>query len=124
MSNLQPVVVRHETEPGSVGMYVSGFVTSVALTLGAYLLVAHRVWNGNVLITAIIALALVQFAIQLVFFLHLNHNAKPRWKQLVFWFMILVVSILVIGSIWIMNNLNYHMSLQQQQQYLKSQDSL
>ena len=40
------------------------------------------------------------------------------------WFMLGIVLIIVGGSVWIMNNLNYRMTPQQMEQYLKSQDSL
>jgi len=96
--------------------YVIGFVASIVLTLSAYGLVvahvnSHHWWpSDQVVIPTIIGLALVQFVVQLIFFLHLGTESKPRWKLLVFGFMVLVVSILVFGSLWIMNNLNYHMT--------------
>jgi cytochrome o ubiquinol oxidase operon protein cyoD len=53
-------------------------------------------------------LALAQAIAQLVWFLHLGHESAPRWKLVAFAFMLLVLVILIVGSIWIMNNLNYH----------------
>ena len=64
---------------------------------------------------------LAQFFTQLLFFLHLGRETKPRWKLLVFLFMTMIVAILVFGSLWIMYNLNYHMTLQQMYQYLNNQ---
>lgn len=101
--------------------YVIGFITSLALTLGSYTVVTQNALNRRTILVIIFAFAFIQFVIQLVYFLHLGAESKPRWKQLVFWMMILVVFILVAGSIWIMNNLNYHMSLQQMYQYLNNQ---
>jgi cytochrome o ubiquinol oxidase subunit IV len=69
-------------------------------------------------------LAVVQFVVQMVYFLHVGSERKPRWKAMVMWLMLVVVLILVVGSVWIMNNLNYRMSEDQVRQYLKSQDSL
>ena len=115
---------RTNREQATLGMYVSGFVLSVALTLLAYLLTTHHSFTRAWLIGVIIGLALVQFVVQLVFFLDLGRETRPRWKLLVFWFMLGVVMILVIGSLWIMNNLNYRMTPQQVQQYLKNQDGL
>jgi cytochrome o ubiquinol oxidase operon protein cyoD len=95
--------------------YVSGFVLSILLTLTAYLFVSlhvnseHFRFSHHLLIPLIGGLAIVQFIVQAIFFLHLGRESKPRWKLLVFLGMIGVVIILVFGSIWIMNNLNYHM---------------
>jgi cytochrome o ubiquinol oxidase operon protein cyoD len=101
--------------------YVYGFVASLVFTLSVYFSVSHNLFNRRTLIAVISVLAFAQFVIQLIYFLHLGRESKPRWKLLVFWMMILVVFILVAGSIWIMNNLNYHMSLQQMYQYLNNQ---
>lgn len=117
-------VATTRNEQNTLGMYVTGFVFSVTLTLLAYLLTTHHTFTRDWLIAVIIGLALVQFIVQLVFFLDLGRDSRPRWKLLVFWFMIAVVMILVFGSLWIMNNLNYRMMPQQVQQYLNSQDGL
>ncbi len=92
----------------SLRAYASGFLLCASLTLIAYLSVVNETFKGNALLVWIGWLALIQFFVQMVFFLHLGRESKPRWKQVVFWFMTMVVSILVFGSIWIMNNLNYH----------------
>ena len=109
---------------GTPGAYVSGFVLSIAFTLEAYYLVAHRALSKWSLAAAIAGLAIVQFLVQLVFFLHLGRELRPRWKLVALLFMLGVVMIIVFGSLWIMNNLNYHMTPQQMNQYLNSQDSL
>jgi len=96
--------------------YVAGFGLSILLTLGAYFLANAHVQSGHLwpsshqlLVAWLVGLALVQFVVQLIFFLHLGRETKPRWNLLVFGFMGLVVAILVFGSLWIMNNLNYNM---------------
>lgn len=110
--------------------YVSGFLLSVALTLAAFGLVeahlhnAHHEASNNPLIAMLIGLAIIQFLIQLTFFLHLGREASPRWKLWTFGFMLGVVLIVVIGSLWIMSNLNYRMMPDQMNHYLQDQDSL
>jgi len=90
--------------------YVTGFVISLLLTLLAYLLVTKDVVDAWLVIPAIVVLAVVQFVVQLVFFLHLGRETKPRWNLMAFLFMILVVFIVVAGSLWIMANLDYNMN--------------
>lgn len=106
----------------SLRSYVIGFGLSLVLTLTSYLLVAHHTLARQGLIVATAVLALTQFFVQMIYFLHLGAEAKPRWKLLVFGFMTVVVLILVIGSLWIMTNLNYRMTPDQINQYMKSQD--
>ncbi len=88
--------------------YTTGFILSVALTLLAYSLTVHHVLAGNALILVLASLAMIQLAVQLLFFLHLSQESRPRWRLLIFAFMVMVVAILVFGSVWIMNNLNYN----------------
>jgi len=108
----------------SYGKYIFGFVASVVLTLGSYVAVTKFTGDRNVIIAVISSLAFIQFIVQMLFFLHIGEEKEPRWKQLVMWFMIFIVLLIVGGSIWIMNNLNYRMTPEQMDQYLKSQDSL
>ena len=116
--------LEHPAHPLSYGKYIVGFVSSVVVTLIAYVLVTHATHNESIVAGTISFLALVQFGLQMIFFLHIGEEGQPRWKQLVMWFMLGIVIIIVGGSVWIMNNLNYRMTPEQMQQYLKSQDSL
>lgn len=104
--------------------YVSGYILSIGLTMAAYLLVTHHSAGYRWLVAGISVLAVGQFLVQLVFFLHLRAESKPRWKRFVLLFMIMVVIIIVSGSLWIMNNLNYRMTPQQINQYMQNQDNL
>lgn len=96
------------------GPYLIGFGLSLLLTLAAYTIVYlhvktdHLEFSHSFIITTVVGLALIQFFVQLVFFLHLGRETKPRWNLMAFLFMMLVVIIVVFGSYWIMNNLNYH----------------
>jgi cytochrome o ubiquinol oxidase operon protein cyoD len=111
-------------EQGNLGAYINGYVFSLFLTIAAYLMVTHHLFSNHVLVGVVVALALAQFVVQLVFFLHLGRETKPRWKLFVLLFMVMIVLILVFGSLWIMDNLNYRMTPAQIDQYMKSQDAL
>ena len=65
--------------------------------------------QNNALIYAIIVLALAQALVQLLFFLHVGQEAKPRWETRAFCFMVLILLIIVIGSLWVMHDLNDRM---------------
>ena len=88
--------------------YIIGFVSSLVLTGAAYVSVVYHVFSAEVLLPLIICLAVIQFVVQVFFFLHLGAESKPRWQLVTFLFMLMVLLIVVIGSLWIMGNLNYH----------------
>lgn len=102
-------VHTHEAPEGTLALYFVGFILSIILTLAAYFLVVQSIFSGVALVIAITVLALVQLLVQLIFFLHLGRESKPRWNLMAFLFMILVVLIIGVGSIWIMYNLDYNM---------------
>jgi cytochrome o ubiquinol oxidase operon protein cyoD len=118
------VVAHHESSSSTLATYVTGYIFSVYLTVTAYLLVYNHSFSHIVLLSAIIALALIQFIVQIVFFLHLGRETRPRWKLAVLIMMIVVVLILVVGSLWIMQNLNVRMTPQQENNYMNSQQGI
>jgi len=124
MSNhLRKVIVsRHDTETANLYSYVLGFMLSVILTIWAYLATTHHAFSRWWLVAALFILATAQFVVQIVYFLHLGQEARPRWKRLLLIAMITFVLILVLGSVWIMYNLNYHMTQDQIHHYLQTQD--
>ncbi len=119
----QHVTSRHDSGQGSLASYLVGFVLSVLLTIGAYWLVVNHILIGWHLVGAIIVLAVIQLIVQLFCFLHLGRESKPRWNLFVLLFAALIILIVVIGSLWIMSNLNYRMmsSPSAIRQYLHSQ---
>lgn len=113
-----------KTSSASLSTYTVGFGLSVLLTLAAYFLVTRHALIGNPLLLGLAGLALVQFVVQLIFFLHVDVESKPRFKLLIMLFMFLVVVIIVAGSLWIMKYLNYHMMPHDINTYLHNQDGL
>lgn len=110
----EPIMPAEDSSHGTLMTYVTGFVLSIVLTMTAYLLVVHHTFGGSALIGAILGLAVVQLFVQMVFFLHLGRGSSRRWNLTVFTFMLIVLGILVLGSLWIMHNLNYHMTMSPQ----------
>lgn len=110
---------------GTVLSYTIGFIASIALTVAAYFVVVHHVnshhkaYSHNFLVPYLLGLAVVQLFVQLIFFLHLAKESKPRWNLIVMLFALMVVGIVVGGSLWIMHNLNYNtMSPSQTNEYI------
>ncbi len=110
----------------TVGNYTLGFVISIALTLTAYFVVVQHHLSRGTIIGCISILAILQFFTQILFFLHLADEHKPRYRLLMLAFAVLVVCVIVFGSVWIMNNLNYHMQMtpDQMKAYMHSNEGL
>jgi cytochrome o ubiquinol oxidase operon protein cyoD len=86
--------------------YLFAFLASIVLTLGAFFLVQNHLLTGPPLVISVVTLGIVQAIIQLIFFLYLGKEKKPRSNLVVFLFMVLILSIVIIGTIWIMWSLN------------------
>ena len=112
MTNIaHPVEHKVEGPHASITSYIIGFVLAVILTLLAYFIVVNHLLSGFTLLATLMGLAAVQLLVQLVFFLHLGQDKKSRFNVASFYFMLMVLGILVIGSLWIMSNLNYNMMM-------------
>lgn len=107
----------------SIKPYVIGFILSVMLTLLAYWAVVSGAYQAGFVIAVVIGLAVLQLFVQLFFFLHLGEEMRPRWRVVTLGFGILVVFIVVFGSLWIMDNLNYNMmhSPEKMEHYMEKQ---
>lgn len=93
----------------TLATYVAGYVLSILLTLLAFDIVSDGDLVGWTLTYVLMGMAVVQLIVQLVFFLHLDQERKPRWNLRVFAFMALLLLVIVFGSLWIMDNLDrYH----------------
>ena len=97
--------MEHTHQSGMKG-YLFGFISSICLTLVAYFCVIGKVLPPAGLIVTVVVLGLVQALIQLIFFLYLGKEDKPRQNLLVFILMIIILSIVIGGTLWIMYSLN------------------
>lgn len=96
-------------DTGSLKSYTIGFILSLITTLAAFYFVSENLFDHWTLTLIVSGLALFQAAVQLIFFFHLKSESSSEWNGLVFLFMLLMVLILVIGTLWIMYHLDYRM---------------
>lgn len=104
---------------GNLKSYIMGFVISLILTLTAFFVVTDHSFNTSTKLIAIIVLAFTQLVTQLICFLHLHKNWRSSWNLLFFVSMFGIIVIVVLGSLWIMNHLNYNMSPAVMRDYIK-----
>lgn len=92
--------------------YTYGYVLAAALTFIAYSLVTGQLLEGRPLAGALLVAAAGQLYIQSRYFLHLDDDKeKPKWRLASYLFTWLTLLIIVVGSIWVLNNMNYNMMM-------------
>jgi cytochrome o ubiquinol oxidase operon protein cyoD len=99
-----------ETEfSGSFASYTVGLVFALLLT-GASFLVSqtHLLWAPGVP-AGLAVLAIAQMGVHLVFFLHISTGRDNTNNVVALAFGLLIVTLVVSGSLWIMAHLNANM---------------
>ena len=97
----------------SVKSYLVGFVLSILLTAIPFGLVMNQNHYGltaETVLAAILALAVVQVFVHVVYFLHMDRSAEQRWNVVAFSFTVMILVIVVSGSVWIMHNATTNMA--------------
>lgn len=89
--------------------YVFGLVLAIGLTATSfYFANSGLIWRPGIP-AALIALAIAQIGVHLVFFLHLTTAPDNTNNILALAFGVLIVALVVGGSVWIMSHLNQNM---------------
>jgi cytochrome o ubiquinol oxidase subunit IV len=89
--------------------YFVGFGVSIFLTLLAYFSVTMKPFSITGTYCILAMLAIVQILVQVVYFLHIGSESKPRWNLISLIFSLIMIFIIVAGSLWVMYNLNTNM---------------
>lgn len=101
-----PTRGSHGTRRG----YVTGFLLSVVLTAIPFWLVMGNVMGSSAETSiAIMALAVVQIVVHMIYFLHMNTTSEGGWTIMALIFTLTLVIITLSGSIWVMYHLNANM---------------
>lgn len=91
----------HEAH-GSLKSYVIGFAMSLVLTAIPLLVVLNDWLEGKPAVFVLLGSAVLQFVVQLVYFMHLREEKKPRYNLMALILGLFIVMTIVAGSIWIM----------------------
>ncbi|WP_454279309.1 cytochrome o ubiquinol oxidase subunit IV [Sphingomonas sp. Marseille-Q8236] len=112
-------MARDETAPGEqterdsivggVRSYVVGLVAAAILTAASFALVQTDIVWAPAVPAALVALAIGQMGVHLVFFLHITTGPDNTNNVLALLFGVLIVALVLLGSIWIMGHLNHNL---------------
>ena len=94
---------------GSLGSYGTGFILSVVLTVIPFALVMSGAVSRSVAIMGVCGAGLVQILVHLHYFLHLDGSSEERWNVMALLFALLIMTIFVSGTFWVMLTLNSRM---------------
>ncbi|MFC3653581.1 cytochrome o ubiquinol oxidase subunit IV [Dyella humi] len=94
---------------GTLKSYIVGFALSIILTFMSFGCVMSGAVPHNMVMPGIMVLCVAQVLVQLVFFLHLSSKPGQRDNLSIGVFTVLIIAIIVVGSIWVMHNMNLYM---------------
>ncbi len=89
--------------------YLIGLAIATALTAASFYFAHSGLIYGPAVPAALVALAVGQMGVHLVFFLHITTGPDNTNNSLALAFGVLIVILVMGGSLWIMANLNHNM---------------
>jgi cytochrome o ubiquinol oxidase operon protein cyoD len=90
--------------------YLVGLALAILITVVAFFISGTTlVWGPSIPI-ALVVLAIAQIGVHLVFFIHITTGPDNANNILALAFGVLIVMLLIVGSLWIMYNLNHNMT--------------
>ena len=95
---------------GTKREYVTGFILAVILTVIPFAVVMSG-GIGSPRTTAIIVLvcAVAQMIVHMVYFLHMSPRAEGGWTMISLAFTLILLVIAVVGTMWVMHNMDVNM---------------
>ena len=98
------------TGPKKPGMYWVGFISCSILTLLSFWAVMSQRFSKREVLALIFSSACIQFLVQVIFFLRLTTQTEQgRTNIMTLLFTGVILVSIILGSLWIMWNLNYYM---------------
>ncbi|QUT07729.1 cytochrome o ubiquinol oxidase subunit IV [Sphingobium phenoxybenzoativorans] len=95
---------------GTMGGYMIGFGLSVILTaIPFWLVMTGALGNAQLTGFVIMAFAVVQIVVHMIYFLHMSARSESGWTMMALIFTIVIVVITLSGSMWVMYHLNHNM---------------
>ena len=93
---------------GAIQVYLLGLLLAVGLTAASFWVAGSNLVWGPGIPAALIALAVAQIGVHLVFFLHITSGPENTNNTLALAFGVMIVVLVVAGWMWIMAHLNHN----------------
>jgi cytochrome o ubiquinol oxidase subunit IV len=98
-----------ERTRSNIGIYTTGLALAVILTATSFWVANTSLLWAPGIPPGLAVLAIAQMGVHLVFFLHITTGPDNTNNVLALAFGVLIVTLVVAGSLWIMTNLNDNM---------------
>ena len=103
----------------AIQVYLLGFLLAIGLTVASFWIAGSNMVWGPGIPAALLALAVAQMGVHLVFFLHITSGPENTNNTLALAFGVLIVLVVVVGSVWIMAHLNHNLMTMDQMKLMQ-----
>jgi len=93
----------------AIQVYLLGLLLAVGLTVASFWVAGSDFVWGPGIPAALLALAVAQIGVHLVFFLHITSGPENTNNSLALAFGVMIVVLVVVGSVWIMGHMKHNM---------------
>ena len=101
--------VEHQESTANFLSYTMGLGLAVLLTIASFdVAQTNLLWAPGISV-GLVVLAFAQIGVHLVFFLHIGTGPDHTNNVVALAFGVLIVFLVIVGSIWIIANLNWNM---------------
>lgn len=101
-------VNAHGASHSSAKSYLIGFIVSIILTAIPFYITINGIASSVIILGVVIVCAILQIVVHLVYFLHLDRKSDGGWNMVAIVFAAIIILIVMVGSLWIMWNLNHN----------------
>ncbi|WP_338338984.1 cytochrome o ubiquinol oxidase subunit IV [Xanthomonas euvesicatoria] len=109
MANHHHTETAADAPAGGLKSYLIGFVMAVTLTVIPFAMVMSGAFSKGVTVIVISLMAAVQMLVHMVYFLHMDRSPEQRSNVQVGLFSLLIIGIVIVGSLWVLHNMNVNM---------------
>lgn len=99
----------HGGKHGSLSSYLVGFGLSLVLTALSFGCVMSGAVPAQLIVPGLMVFCVLQVLVQLGFFLHMGIAPEQRENLMVAVCALLFIAIVVVGSLWVLHNMNAYM---------------
>ena len=94
---------------GTLQGYLVGYLVAALLTIASFVAAETTALTPSSVTAAITVLAIAQMLVHLIYFLHISTSPNQSTNIVSFAVTLLIVSMIVVGSLWIMSHLQSNM---------------
>lgn len=103
------ITASTEAGHGSVASYIVGYVLSIVFTIIAFYMVMEHTLSTAATAVSLGLLAVLQVAVQSIFFLHVSTAPEKRVDFISYIFFLFVAIVIIFGTLFVMHNASYNM---------------